>query len=84
MSQFKGSMKIAWAKQVSMTGGTGDLILESIVEDKTIRVTLTHQAVILHRVDACKRAAEAKIVKSLRNARLPQQVEVTEADFNEL
>ncbi len=74
-------MSIEWTGKCGMNSGTFDLVLESKVEDKTVQVTLTNQAVTLHGVEACKRMAELKIAKATHSGQPLVQIEVSEADF---
>jgi len=82
MPQSRAAATFAWTGKCSMDSGSFDVVLESIVESKSVQVTITHQAVTLHGVEDCKQIAELKIVKSMQDGQPPQQVEVSEADFN--
>lgn len=74
-------MTIEWSTKCSTNTGTFDLILQCIVEGKTVPATLTHQAVTLHGFEACQRIAEQKLNGHVQSGDPLQQVEVSEEDF---
>jgi hypothetical protein len=64
-----------------MATGTFEVVLQSTVDGKAVRVAITHGAFTLHGVEACKRIAETKIAQAMQNGQPPNQVEVSEKDF---
>lgn len=73
---------IVWTGRQSLNTGTFEQVLQTSVDGKNVSVAISHEAMTIHGVEACKQIAEQKIIEaSSKDGQPPDRVDVTTVDF---